>query len=495
MLRGSIAASLILLGFAAVAQDVTLTSRDGGVAVTGTLLDFDGEVYRVDTAFGQLTLDGTGVDCKGEACPDASAFVAELDIAGPDALMSRLLPELLAGFAASEGFILEKQGATYLLRDRETGRDAARFSMSSQSDADAVFGLNEKSRGLALTRGMPEWDRTGSADGRTHHVVALDAIAPMVDGSNPIDGVTAKEFGEILSGEITEWSAVGGDEMPIVLTAPPAGSVEYEILQASGISSAISGTGDAVQKTSDTDPFALALRPISDARTARALEIRGPCGIALVPDDASLKTELYPLTMPVYLTHSGRRLPRIARDFIAFARSDAVHPLVRSAGYVDQSIERIPFSAQGARLATVILTGADAAGLAEVQRMVSDLSEFDRLTMSFRFRDGSIRLDAHSASNVRVLADALDQGVFDDHDVIIAGFSDGVGDAGSNLRLSRQRSRAVRDLLLLEVTPPADRWRDPLVAKGYGEAAPIACDEVEWGRQLNRRVEIWVRQR
>ena len=30
------------------------------------------------------------------------------------------------------------------------------------------------------------------------------------------------------------------------------------------------------------------------------------------------------------------------------------------------------------------------------------------------------------------------------------------------------------------------------VVEGFGEALPMACDETAIGRQLNRRVELWV---
>ncbi|MCW8842897.1 MAG: cell envelope biogenesis protein OmpA, partial [Rhodobacteraceae bacterium] len=32
-----------------------------------------------------------------------------------------------------------------------------------------------------------------------------------------------------------------------------------------------------------------------------------------------------------------------------------------------------------------------------------------------------------------------------------------------------------------------------LEAAAFGEALPMACDDSAWGRQVNRRVEIWVR--
>ena len=36
---------------------MTLSSRDGSVVVSGTLLTFDGELYRIASEFGELTLD------------------------------------------------------------------------------------------------------------------------------------------------------------------------------------------------------------------------------------------------------------------------------------------------------------------------------------------------------------------------------------------------------------------------------------------------------
>jgi phosphate transport system substrate-binding protein len=32
-----------------------------------------------------------------------------------------------------------------------------------------------------------------------------------------------------------------------------------------------------------------------------------------------------------------------------------------------------------------------------------------------------------------------------------------------------------------------------LRAEAYGEALPMACDDSDWGRRVNRRVEVWLR--
>src|SRR6056297_4208230 len=94
-------------GFA-YAQDVTLKSRDGNVEISGNLLGFDGEFYRVDTVYGELTVDGSGVVCEGPGCPDLEAFVARAVFSGAPIIGRVLLPSLLEAFAIRDGYVLRR---------------------------------------------------------------------------------------------------------------------------------------------------------------------------------------------------------------------------------------------------------------------------------------------------------------------------------------------------------------------------------------------------
>jgi outer membrane protein OmpA-like peptidoglycan-associated protein len=67
----------------------------------------------------------------------------------------------------------------------------------------------------------------------------------------------------------------------------------------------------------------------------------------------------------------------------------------------------------------------------------------------------------------------------------LRGFSDNIGVASSNLRLSRQRAEVVRDYL---VSQGIESWR--LVVKAWGEDAPLAPNDTAAGRRMNRRVEL-----
>ncbi|MBC7476671.1 MAG: hypothetical protein H7317_01080, partial [Pseudorhodobacter sp.] len=70
---GAAVFAALLFGQGAVAQDVTLTSRDGSLSLSGTLQGYDGEFFRILTSYGPLTVDGQAVTCDGPACPDLTA--------------------------------------------------------------------------------------------------------------------------------------------------------------------------------------------------------------------------------------------------------------------------------------------------------------------------------------------------------------------------------------------------------------------------------------
>ena len=67
----------------------------------------------------------------------------------------------------------------------------------------------------------------------------------------------------------------------------------------------------------------------------------------------------------------------------------------------------------------------------------------------------------------------------------IGGHTDSRGPEALNQRLSRQRAEAVLDALIARGVPLAR-----LAARGYGEAEPVATNETEAGRALNRRIDF-----
>lgn len=126
--------------------------------------------------------------------------------------------------------------------------------------------------------------------------------------------------------------------------------------------------------------------------------------------------------------------------------------------------------------------------------MTAALQGAKRLTLGFRFEGGAIGLDAQSRSNVHLLAELIEAGVYDGKELMFAGFSDGEGAAPVNRALSERRANAVLLAVRRALGEAFEPDRLQLSVQGYGEVMPLACDDVAWGRSLNRRVEIWLRE-
>jgi outer membrane protein OmpA-like peptidoglycan-associated protein len=74
---------------------------------------------------------------------------------------------------------------------------------------------------------------------------------------------------------------------------------------------------------------------------------------------------------------------------------------------------------------------------------------------------------------------------YPERNVLIEGFTDTVGPADYNEKLSRRRANSVRQALLNDGISSSR-----IQIRGYGEQYPVASNNTEAGRQQNRRVEV-----
>ena len=498
-----------------VAQDVTLSSRDGDVEIAGTLLGYDGEFYRLQTIYGELTVDGSGVTCQGPGCPNLQDFIAEISVSGSATMGAVLMPALLEGFAQRNEYQTERVDEDrthfqYRLIDTRTEKRIAefRFRVTNSdegfadllaNETDVVMSLREirpNERDRAFEAGMG--DMTGQNRSR---VLALDAIVPVVSPQNPVREISPLDLARVYAGEIENWMALGGANAPIALHAPS---------QRTGLGQATEDRilGPVKMKMSDRiirhergsllaeavleDPFALGVASYAEIGRTQPLILKGTCGRVLRATRRSIKTEDYPLTAPMFLYTPARRLPKIGREFLSFVRGQSAQVMIRRSGFVDQALEEVPVNQQGDRFANAISAAGPEVSLSELQRMVGRLSPMKRLTISFRFEAGSARMDAQSRSNIVQLARDLEQGRFDARQLFFVGFSDGDGPADPNRQIALSRAETVRDAVR-QAAETADLAQVELLADAFGEAMPLACDDSAWGRKANRRVEVWVR--
>jgi len=99
------------------------------------------------------------------------------------------------------------------------------------------------------------------------------------------------------------------------------------------------------------------------------------------------------------------------------------------------------------------------------------------------FESGKATLKAEAYSVLDDLVDYLKRK--DDERIEVGGHTDNVGKAEANMLLSTNRANTVRDYLLSKGIA-AER----VFAKGYGLTVPIAENDDEEGRQMNRRTEV-----
>lgn len=102
------------------------------------------------------------------------------------------------------------------------------------------------------------------------------------------------------------------------------------------------------------------------------------------------------------------------------------------------------------------------------------------------FEVDSARLDSASRDSLMSMASVLQE--YPKTAVIVQGHTDATGSEEHNHSLSERRAGNVRNFLI-------ERGIDPvrLVAIGYGETAPRASNDTDYGRQLNRRVDVMLR--
>ena len=123
---------------------------------------------------------------------------------------------------------------------------------------------------------------------------------------------------------------------------------------------------------------------------------------------------------------------------------------------------------------------------AAVQRQGDILSV--TLKSDFLFDVDSSVVQPGAYSEIDRLARVFTQ--YPDTRIRIEGHTDSTGPEEYNLHLSQRRAEAVKQLLVSKVVYP-----DRMTAIGYGESRPKAGNDTPYGRQLNRRVEIYVEPR
>lgn len=123
----------------------------------------------------------------------------------------------------------------------------------------------------------------------------------------------------------------------------------------------------------------------------------------------------------------------------------------------------------------------DLSGIALVER----IGEGIKITVSsgVLFESDSYALSNTPQEQLKKMAETLIN--YKDTELLIAGHTDGTGDAKQNQILSEKRAESLADFLLAHKVPQLR-----IVTQGFGEQTPKVSNGTDEGRRMNQRIEI-----
>ena len=510
----TLASSLTIAGMAQ-AGEVTLSSADGTVNMTGDFVDFQDNAYIIATALGELRVSASRVSCSGDSCPSFSTVETDITIAGSDVIGSGLMPLLLEGYAGSldAAASLGNTGANgeliaTLTADQGFGDDIASILVGSSGSTDGFSQLLAGDAEVAMSsrRIVPDEARSlrdagggNMVNPNQEHIIAIDSLVMITNPANPIDTLTTEQVRAIYSGQISNWSQVGGPDMPITVVTQSEDSgtravFEDRIFGDTPVSLAadaqIAGSGSAASQLVNATQGAIGVVGYSFQRGANPVSLINECGITMTPDAFSARTEEYALQRRLYLYTREDTLSDESRAFVDFAESNDADSLIGKAGFIGFAVDRREQSLDSSRALSLLDPAADAYEAGFMRAMLGQMVDYDRLSTTFRFRTGSAQLDERGQIDRDRLVEYLETQPAGT-EVLLVGFTDDVGQFDGNRDLSEQRAAQVSQELIAFA---GDRLNNITVSSvGYGEIAPSGCNADQEGRRINRRVEVWIK--
>ena len=223
----------------------------------------------------------------------------------------------------SEQFMADNSGVSVTYDPTGSGA-----GIEAASNGSADIGLS--------SRALKDEEIAGGLTGTT---VALDGIAVIVNAGSKVEDLSVEQIAQIFTGEITDWSEVGGEAGTISCIGREAGSgtrdgfesitntkdackLDQELTSTGGVIEAVAGNPNAIGYAS--------LSAVEGKDTIKALTVGG-----VACTEETVLDRSYAIQRPfVLVTRTGEALSPAAQAFFDFATSSAANDLIKSAGAV-----------------------------------------------------------------------------------------------------------------------------------------------------------------
>ena len=168
-------------------------------------------------------------------------------------------------------------------------------------------------------------------------VLAYDGIAIIVNPENPVADLSLETIAQIYTGEVTNWSDVGGNNAEIVLIGREAGSGTRDGFEsitdtedACLYRQELTSTGDVITTVSQ-NPDAIGYASVASVKdSVKALTVDG-----ISATEATIKDGSYVVQRPfVLVTKSDAKLTAAAQEFFDYITSANANEIISAAGVV-----------------------------------------------------------------------------------------------------------------------------------------------------------------
>lgn len=509
------AASIGLLSGQVFAEEVRLFSPDGQVELFGELLETRNDIFVIKTAVGAMTVERSRVICEGNDCPAREIAEADIVARGSDTVGEELFPLLIEGFASQHRAAVSDRAEVaadttqlVLREDRGVGEQMMIVEVEAAGSSTGFKALLEGSADIGMSsrppksRELRDFEAKGLGnleDIDQEYIVAVDSILMIVSPDNPVTELSVEQASQLFSGRIRNWSELGGPDIAVnVYTRPETSGTravfEGAILPNGKItnSAVVISSNAELSEMVSKDPGGIGYVGFADQRNSKPVNITLSCGIATKATPFSAKTEEYVLQRRLRLyVNNADRDARI-QEFLDYAISGKADDLVQQAGFIDLGVIADKNGLDTDALLRSTLASSETISTSTMRNMIKELDGAERLSTTFRFASGSSRLDNKAQRDTDRMIQFLAQPENANKEILVVGFTDSDGAFSSNEVLSRSRAQAVVDAIRRHPSRSAISGRN-LTALGFGELAPVGCNEDFQGRQRNRRVEIWLR--
>ena len=178
-----------------------------------------------------------------------------------------------------------------------------------------------------------------TASGLVGTEVALDGIAVIVNADSPVADLSVEQIAQIFTGEITDWSEVGGDAGEIACIGREANSGTRDGFEsitdtkdACVLSQELNSTGAVIQAVASS-PNAIGYASLSAVEGQEGIKAITVGGVACTEE--TVKDGTYEIQRPfVFVTKEGAALSEAAQAFFDFATSADASELISGAGAV-----------------------------------------------------------------------------------------------------------------------------------------------------------------